>query len=53
MSKDFKDLAIEMKPFFQNDDKTKVTVQERKMKISEESALISSFSVSDCIDKYM
>ena len=52
LTKDFKDLAIEMKPFFKNDDKTKVSAQERKMKIPEESALISSFSVNDCIDKY-
>ena len=52
LSKDFKGLAIEMKLFFKNNDKTKVMVKERKMKIPEESALISSFSVSDCIDKY-
>ena len=52
LSKDFKYLATEMKLFFKNGDKTKVTVQERKMKIPEESALISSFSVSDCLDKH-
>ena len=41
-----------MKLFCKIFDETKVTVQERKMKNSEEAALISSSSVSDCIDKY-
>ena len=30
LSKDFEDLVIEMKPFLKNDDKSKVTVHEKK-----------------------